>query len=199
MVYTDIQKIKPESFQDYLDIDRHSFHSLLYADRPFSGVTNKMKIGKLVDAILTKQPPPTGYHSDEDYSAAKSIAKEISDKFGDSIIKNVECQAAFIGTINDGVFKLPVKGILVWYLEKKCVIDLKVTFNKVKDRNEALSFIRYMKYDYQIFNYMNLGECGMAYIMLHSVPNKKTFFFSVSDFQDAESWWLEQVLKYGII
>lgn len=192
--YSNIQRLDNADFSEYLNMTGLS-HSFLkgekYGNAKVVLVSNKIMVGKIVDAILSD---PQGMDmSSPLYPAAKTIAYEIKNKFG-SIISNLKPQVSYSADLNFQGFRLSTRARLDWLLEKFAVIDLKITFSK-----DIKGLIKYMGYPNQVWHYSKCSGVEKAYIMIYSVPLDKTFLYEIPVHQDTNQFWETKILKFGSI
>lgn len=181
------------AFESYLQTEGYS-HSFLKYQRfgivEPKEVTLNMRIGSLVDGILSE--PHKVNMSDSLYPAAKQIAYQLQQSYGD-MIKVFRKQVSYHATMQYGGFELLVKGRLDFYLDNMAVIDLKVTWSKDVD-----ALIKYMGYQNQLFGYCKMANVPKGYIMIHSVPLKKTFIREVT-IGNSNEFWQDAILNFGSI
>ncbi len=179
-------------FGEYLKLPGLS-HSFLKGEKHGAAkevlVTDKIMIGKIVDAILSD---PQGIDmSSPHYQAAKSIAYLIQSKFG-PIIKQLKSQVSYTADLLHNSFMLSTKGRLDWQLGHHATIDLKVTFSK-----DVKGLIRFMGYENQVWHYSKCSNTEKAFIMIHSVPLKKPFLFEIPVSSPTNQFWENKILKFG--
>lgn len=209
ITYSSIIRYDNIPFEDYLKLDGYSFSFLKQeqfgiAKQVFE--SDKIKLGKLVDAILTD--PENVDMFNPMYSIAKDISAKIREDF--PFIDKFSKQVSFTGiaefkdnktvnqeesdTISYPSFKMKVKGRLDYLFEKHAVIDLKVTAEK-----NVKAIIEFMQYPNQMWNYCKLAGVNKAYIIIYSVPLKKTFIELVDCKSNDNEFWEEKILKFGNI
>jgi len=178
-------------FEQYLIQEGYS-HSFLkyqrYGILEPKEVTSNMRIGSLVDGIIT-EPDKVSY-KDPLYSFAKNIVSDLKAKYGD-MIKLFDKQVSYSATFKLGEFVLLVKGRLDFLLDKEAVIDLKITFSK-----DVVGLIDYFGYKNQVWGYAKMAGVPKSYIMIYSVPLRKSFIYEVNIGQD-NYFWEEQILNFG--
>jgi PDDEXK-like domain of unknown function (DUF3799) len=205
--YSNIQKFPSLDFEQYLSTPGFS-HSTLKSMRdgivkPFN-VTDKVKVGKIVDTIRTGDVTNVDI-TDPLFKIASDIAECIRVEFGNTFLSGLTSQLSYSAQMQElqTGLKFVVKGRPDWELGRLAVIDLKVTFDKSKDRFGLEKLIEYMGYDRQLWNYGKLGNKKSHYLIMHSVHLRKTFVFKrltkVEDVLKAEDWWSEKVIEYGTI
>lgn len=189
--YKNVIRFDNLSFEDYLNIPAHS-HSFLKREK--TGVAESLfrseaiRMGSLVDAILTD--PAKADINDPLYSTAKNIAAEIKLKFG-AFIKHFKRQVSYTADICLGNFVMPTKGRLDFLLENIAVIDLKIT--KSKDIDGLISF---MGYENQLWHYSKLAGVSKAYLLIYSIPHRKTFIKHINC-NCSNSFWEEKIIIFG--
>lgn len=189
--YKNIKRFDNLSFEDYMKLPGYSY-SFLRSERngiaPDIEVTNKMRLGSLVDGILTS--PETVNMSDDLYSNAKTIASEIKLAFGSCLIF-FKTQVSYTGEAQFKDYKIITKGRLDFLLEKHALIDLKITESK-----GIKALVDYMSYRNQIWHYCKLSNVKKAYLIIHSIPLKKSQIIEVS-ISDYNDFWASKILKFG--
>jgi hypothetical protein len=89
-------------------------------------------------------------------------------------------------------FTMPVTGRLDFLLPKVAVIDLKVTKSK-----NLKGLIEFMGYKNQGWNYCKMSKVGLFYLMIHSIPLKKTELIKIDCRSDENVFWQDKILKFG--
>jgi len=192
MTYSNIKKYERLGWIEYLRLAGFS-HSFLKQER--SGIvadfniTENIRIGKLVDAILTDAG--SADMSDPLYPVAREIAYYIEKQFG-KLIKHFESQVSYSALMQYNGFTMITKGRLDWLLKDIAVIDLKVT----KSRN-IRSVIEYMGYKNQVYHYARLAEVPKGYLMVHSIPLRKTELIKVDCSGNENQFWQEKIIHFG--
>lgn len=179
-------------FEEYLKLPYYS-HSFLKAER--NGMTDeflgsyKVKIGSMVDAILCE----TGKINmlDEHYPIAKSIAFEIKKVFG-SYIAKFQKQVSYTTDLVYEYHSMPAKVRLDFLLPGHASIDLKVTHEK-----DVHALIKYMGYQNQLWHQCKCSGVKKQYIMIHSVPLRKTFMIDLGVVTERNEFWENKILKFG--
>jgi hypothetical protein len=192
ITYSNIKKYDCLGFMEYLRLPGFS-HSFLKQER--SGIvadlniTENIRIGKLVDAILTD----TGNADMRDslYPVAREIAYYIEKQFG-KLIKHFESQVSYTAFMQCNGFTMITKGRLDWLLKDIAVIDLKIT----KSRN-IRNIIEYMGYKNQVYHYARLAEVPKAYLMVHSIPLRKTELIKIDCSGNENQFWQEKIIHFG--
>lgn len=194
ITYTNIKRFDNIPFEEYLKFEGYS-HSFL--KREHNGIvepltiTDNITIGKLVDGILTD--PSSVDMSNPLYSVAKLIAYEVTKTFG-ALILNFESQISFTADVEYNGFIMPTTGRLDWGLEKHAVIDLKCTKSKVA---QIPALIEYMGYKNQLWHYCKMYGVDKAYLMFHSIPEKKTIIQFVDCSAPVNDFWANKIELFG--
>jgi hypothetical protein len=189
---SNIVRIEGIPFQEYLQLPGYS-HSFL--KREVNGVapdletTDNMRLGSLVDAILTE--PEKADMSSHLYEAARAIAYEVKTKFA-AALKLFLKQLSFTADMEMSGFIMPVKGRLDFLLPGHAVIDLKVT--KMKD---IPALIEHMGYKNQLWHYCQMAQVKVAYLMIYCVPTKKVYLIKLDCSSNTNFFWEEKILKFG--
>lgn len=194
ITYSDINKYDNISFEEYLKLGKDYYsHSFLKRERngivePLK-ITDNIRIGSLVDSIIT-EPEKADIRSDL-YPFAKDISDKIKSEFG-SLISYFKKQLSYTGIATYESFNMPVIGRLDFLLEKQAVIDLKVT--KSKNIPELINF---MGYKNQLWHYAKLSGVNKAYLLVYSIPNKRTECHFVSVCSDYNEFWADKIINFG--
>lgn len=190
--YYNIKRYDNVDFAEYLKMPGYS-NSWLKQER--NGVvsdfkmTDNIKRGSLVDSILTE--PHKVDMSHPLYSEARNIASTIKSTFGD-LINSFQKQVSFTSDVRCGEFVMASKGRLDFLIENIAVIDLKCTQSKnLKD------VIYYMKYPEQMWHYCKMAKVDKAYLMMYSIPMKKTEIIKVDCSSDTNDFWEGKIQKFG--
>src|SRR4051812_4975343 len=192
ITYNNIKKYERLDWIEYLRLAAFS-HSFLKQER--SGIvadlniTENIRIGKLVDAILTD--PAHADITDPLYPVAREIAYYIEKQFG-KLIKHFESQVSYSALMQYNGFTMITKGRLDWLLKDIAVIDLKIT----KSRN-IRSVIEYMGYKNQVYHYARLAEVPKGYLMVHSIPLRKTELIKIDCSGNENQFWAEKIIHFG--
>jgi hypothetical protein len=195
ITYTNITRYDNLPWQEYVKLPGYSFswlkrenHGHVSEFKP----TDKMKLGSLVDALLTSPDTVTAADiASENFRAAVKIASQIKCKFGFAL-PSLKSQVSYTGTANFKGIALPVKGRLDWLLEGYAVTDLKVT-----DAVDVATLVRFMKYDDQMFNYCGLAGLDVAYILAYSKKLRMPLDPFVIKKPATSEFWEEKILKFG--
>lgn len=132
--------------------------------------TDKMIQGKEVDMILAGENESTGMSK-----KARKIADMIQSSPAWQIVKDSIKQPSVFGKFvlyQDDVpsFEAPFK-TRPDYLCRKCTVDLKVTEVRLK---YIPDLIAQLKYERQMWIHRTMCQVPESYLMIHSVPDKKT-------------------------
>lgn len=189
---SNIVMIEAIPFQEYLQIPALS-HSFLKREvngiAPDLETTDNMRLGSMVDAILTE--PEKADMTSHLYEAARAISHEIKTKFGNAI-KAFRKQLSFTADFEHQGFTIWVKGRLDFLLMGHAVVDLKVTLSK-----DVHALIDYMGYRNQLWSYCQMAKVKVAYLMIYSVPNKKVYLIKLDCSNASNPFWEEKILKFG--
>lgn len=153
-------------------------------------MTDKIKIGSLVDAILTE--PEKADMLSPLYPIAKQIAHKLKESFGD-MMKHFSRQVSYTGTLKYRAFKMQVRGRLDYELPGHAVIDLKVT-----DSSNIEALIEFMRYKEQMFLYCKFSGVTKAYLFVYCVPKKTCTVHFIDCSADSE-WWIDNIITFGTI
>jgi hypothetical protein len=192
ITYSEIKKIEGLGFIDYLQLPGFS-HSFLKSER--SGVvadlllTENIRIGKLVDGILTD--PGSVNMADPLYNVSREIVYFIEQKFG-KLIKHFQSQISYTALASFQDFTMFTKGRLDWLLRDQAVIDLKITASR-----DIRNVIEFMGYKNQVYHYAKLAGVPVAYLMVHSMPLKKTELLKVDCSGNENQFWQEKIIHFG--
>lgn len=196
--YSNLSCNKGLDFNSYLQIEALSHSSLKQMKNgilPDFKVTDKVRIGKLVDDILTNNVIDM---SNPHYVIAKDIANKMTAEIGVNTLKLLTFQISYSAIMSFDGLSINIKGRPDVELGKLATIDFKVT-----DEKDCLALINYMGYDNQLWNYSKLGKTKNKFIFIYSKKLKKTFFYkrlvSEEDNNKSEKWWKGKILEYGCI
>jgi len=197
ITYSNTQRYENLPFEQYLKLDGYS-HSFLKGQKngitPYFKVTDKVRLGSLVDALLTQDDRFD--FSDPLAQKAISIARNIKDTFG-GMIKLFKPQISYTSVASLGAFSLKVTGRLDWELPKHCIIDLKVT--GAKSDKEFATYIEHMGYKNQLWHYAKMGGFNKAYIVAYSTPAKKCLNVVSIPVGDRNEFWEQKILEFGSV
>lgn len=190
----DIQRHEDLPFDQYLKLYGFS-HSFFKRERGGVAedmeVTDNMRLGSLVDAILTD--PSAANMMDTLYPAAKAIAAHIKQRFA-SLLLILSRQIAFTATMVDGDFSVRVKGRLDFLLEKIAVIDLKITQSK-----DVHALVEFMGYKNQLWGYCKMAQVPDAFLLIYSVPLKQVFILHIDCKSNESAWWTDKITRFGSV
>ena len=194
ITYTNIQRHDNIPFEDYLKLEGFS-HSFLKRERdgivePLT-ITENIRIGKLVDAILTD--PAAADMFDSLYPLAKSIAFEIRKTFG-TLIEAFQKQISYTAQVSYGDFTMQTTGRLDFLLPKHAVLDLKVTKSKIA---QIPALIEFMGYENQVWHYCKMAGVNSAYLLFYSIPEKKTVVRFIDCSSDTNEFWANKTMMHG--
>ncbi len=196
ITYSNIKRFDNLQFEEYLKLEGYS-HSFLKRER--NGITQELTMtdniimGKLVDGILTD--PGAVDMSNVLYPSAKIIAFDIKQTFGD-LIKFFVPQISFTADVEYKGFLMPTTGRLDWLLPGHAVIDLKCTKAKA---NQLPGLIDFMGYKNQVWHYCKMAKMDKAYLMFHSIPDKKTLIIFIDCSLGYNEFWAEKTMMFGKI
>jgi hypothetical protein len=194
LTYKNIQRHDDIDFKDYLKIGGYS-HSWLKHQKngicPPMYVTDNMKVGSLVDNILTE--PKKADMSSPFYPGCKDIAFRIKENFGD-MIKAFQKQISYTADIQHKEWVMKTTGRLDFLLPKHCVVDLKCTQSK-----DVKALIAFMGYENQVWHYCKMAGVEKAYLMVYSIPNKKTEIFYLDCSSNFNQFWANKVMDFGSV
>jgi hypothetical protein len=154
-------------------------------------VSEKMKLGSMVDAFLT-QPDEVDFKSPW-FNIGRQIAIRIKEDFG-SIIKHLEPQISYTAELEFNGFTMPTTGRLDWLLRGQAVVDLKVT-----EATDLKSLIKFMGYDNQMWNYGGLAGVNKSFILAYSTKLKKCLPLIEIPRQDRNEFWESKILRFGTV
>ena len=154
-------------------------------------VTDKMRLGSIVDAFLT-QPEEIDIYSPL-YNIGREIAIHIKDVFG-SLISHFEPQISYTSDIEFNGLKMPTTGRLDWLLRGQAVIDLKVT-----EATDLKPLIKFMGYDNQMWNYTGMARVNKSFILAYSTKIKKCLPIIEIPRQERNEFWESKILKFGSV
>lgn len=190
--YTNITRYDNLPFDQYLKLKGYG-HSFLKGEK--NGVarefkeTDKVILGKLVDGILSD--PASVDMKNALYPAAKSIAYEIRTVFG-SMISKFEKQVSFSALMHYNGYIMPTTCRLDFGVPSHAVVDLKVTHS-----NDPHGIIKYMGYQNQLWNYTGVYEVLKQYIMMYSVPLRKTVMIDLGIRSPRNEFWESKIQRLG--
>ena len=184
-------------FEQYLKLGGYS-HSFLKSQKngitPYFKMTDKIRLGSLVDALLTQDDRFD--FSDPQARGAMKIAAQIKDTFG-GMIELFKPQISYTSELEYCGLTLRTTGRLDWELPKHAVIDLKVT--GAKSDKEFAAYIDHMGYKNQLWNYAKMGGFKKAYIVAYSAVAKKCLNVVSVPIVDRNEFWENSVLQFGSV
>ncbi len=161
--------------------------------------TDKVRIGKIVDDILTN--PKVNHEDNPLYNIARDIADKMIVEYG-SLLKYAKYQSSYFGDMIDlesGLF-IHIKGRPDCEFVKKIIIDYKVT-DDAKNERDCHKLIEFMGYDNQLWNYGKLADADNHFLFIYSRKAKRTFTIkrltTNLDRDLAENWWTNKILEHG--
>lgn len=195
ITYQNIKRFDDVEFSEYLKTPAYS-NSFLKSERfgisPQIVVTDNMKLGSMVDSIITE--PHKVDVSSPFYLPGREIAKIIMLEFGD-LINKFSKQVNFVGELcyeeNKVQYIMPTKGRLDFYVPKSAVIDLKVT-----SATSISNLVDFMGYDDQLWHYSRISEAPNAFLIVYSRKLKKANLFHVPVNYESK-FWKEKTIKFG--
>ena len=184
-------------FEKYLKLGGYS-HSFLKSQKngisPYFKVTDKVRLGSLVDALLTQDDRFD--FNDPLAQKAISIAKQIKDTFG-GMIELFKPQISYTSTLEYSGLSMKVTGRLDWELPKFAVIDLKVT--GAKTDKEFAAYIDHMGYKNQLWNYAKMAGLNKAYIVAYSVPAGRCLSVVSIPITERNEFWENAIFEFGTV
>lgn len=190
--YLDIKRVDALDFDIYKNMPGYSFSFLKNEENGMPQEVKesfKIKVGKIVDAILTEDGNVD--MTCEEYPIARSIAIKIKEKFG-AYIPKFDKQVSYMATMCYHNHYMPTRGRLDYLIPNVAVVDLKVTFEK-----KWMELIKYMRYNDQQWNYANMAQVKRKFIMIHSVPLGTTEMVDLGVVTPRNEFWESKVLKFG--
>ncbi len=198
MIYKNIRQFDNLEFNDYLKLDGLGFSSLKGMRDGVSEavqMTEKIKLGKIVDDIMTNKGRESGINDDL-YTIALKISTILQSQFG-NIFGYMQTQVSYQADIEHEGMVMRTTGRLDYMMPKRLVLDLKVN-HSIKTYSDAIKLIEWMKYDCQIFHYSELAEVAKRFILIYSTKVNDTFLIPITDITRARSWWESKVLENGL-
>jgi hypothetical protein len=194
IIHSNIQRFEGMPFVEYQQLNGFSHSFLKYQKAGITELinpTDKMKLGSLVDALLTD-----GEFNFLDPQATKAlaIASHIKEKFGD-LIKHFKCQVSYTGDMTYNGFKMRTTGRPDWELLNEASIDLKVT--AAKSAKEFLALINHMGYNNQVWNYSKLGGFKKGYIIPYSASRNCCLGVFQIPIIETNSFWERAIVEFG--
>lgn len=189
---SNIKRFDNIPFVDYLQWPQYS-HSFLKREKDgvvsALTITDNIRVGALVDDILTR-----GEVDNMDsalYPYARDIAAKVKTIFGPAI-NSFQKQVSYTGDMACNGFVMPVKGRLDFLLPNIAVVDLKVT--KSKDLRGLIDFMGYAN---QGWNYCQLADLSTFYLMIYSIPLKRTELIKIDCSSNSNAFYEDKILKFG--
>jgi hypothetical protein len=195
ILFQDITRHDKLPFAEYLALPGYSQS---YLKREVNGlapgldITYNMRLGSMVDAILT-EPDKVDITQDV-YEPAKAIAAYLKQAWG-HLLPAFKTQVSYTGTMVVNGWAMPIKGRLDYELTKHATIDLKVTASRIKDLKTLIEF---MGYDKQLFNYSGLAKTPKQYIIFYSLTDKRTELVQIDFSKKVIEFWTEKIEKFGM-
>lgn len=192
ITYKDIKCYEGISFEDYLKLEGYS-HSFLKSNangvKKYFEASDKVRLGSLVDNILTE--PQKADMSSDLYPAAKAIAYQIKQLFGDLVSTAVK-QLSYTATLELAGMQMKTTGRLDLLIPKFAVVDLKITSEKNVD-----TLIEYMGYNNQLWHYSRLAQVKRAFLLFYCIPFKKVIVRAVDVTNEENGFWINKVIDFG--
>lgn len=192
ITYTNIKCYENIPFEEYLKLEgySHSFlKSNLHGAKQYFNTTDKVRLGSLVDSILTE--PEKADMSSPLYPAAKAIAYQIKQLFGD-LIASAQKQLSYTATLQMAGLEMLTTGRLDFLIPGFAVIDLKVTNEKNVD-----NLIEYMGYHNQLWHYSRLAKVKKAFLLFYCVPLKTVIVRAVDVTKEDNGFWINKIIDFG--
>jgi len=192
--YSHITRYDNIEFEQYLKLPGYS-HSFLKSNiqgvSKYFNETDKVRVGKIVDAILTD--PLNADMSHEFYPQCKALAFELKKMFGD-VMSMCDKQVNYTGSMELSGLHMQTKARLDFLLSKYAVIDLKITNEKNVD-----ALIEYMGYHNQLWHYSKMANVSKAYLMFYVIPLKKVVVKSIDVSSNTNEFWENKILDFGTV
>lgn len=189
--FKNIKRYDELPFDEYLKISAYSnsfMKSEINGIAPGVDVTDNMRLGSMVDSILT-EPHKVDVKS-EFFEPGKSIALIIKRQFG-QFINKFEKQVSYTGDMCFDGFSMPIKGRLDFLVRSLATIDLKITTSK-----NIPELINWMGYDNQLFNYSGLAQTPKAFLIFYIRPLKISKIVQIP-VGGVNNFWQEKIIKFG--
>lgn len=182
-------------FDQYLELGGYS-HSFLKGQKngisPYFKVTDKVRLGSLVDALLT-QPDKFDFR-DPLADKAMRISSSIKQSLG-AMYTRLQPQISYTGVMSYSGFDMKVTGRLDWEIPSHAVVDLKVT-GAANDK-QFQQYIEHMGYKNQLWGYAKLAGVKRAYILPFSVPANKCLSLVAVEVGDSNLFWEQSIINFG--
>ena len=190
--FTDLITHPQMPFEQYMEMPYKSHSWLKYninGVMPFKDLTNKMALGKCVDAFITGESNIYDFDS-ETISIARPIAAFLMAKFGVILDKSIK-QAVCTGTATYKGIKMRIKTRIDFLIPKVCTIDLKVSGCTNFEEN-----IQHMGYGNQVFIQTSLADVPRGWLLIYSTKTKG-IYFRPRPKEDAHNWLINKILEHG--
>lgn len=192
ITYNDIKCYENIPFEEYLKLDGYS-HSFLKSNlngaKQYFNTTDKVRLGSLVDNILTE--PEKADMSSPLYPAARAIAYQIKQLFGD-LIATARKQLSYTATLELAGLQMKTTGRLDFLIPGFAVVDLKITNEKNVD-----TLIEYMGYSNQLWHYSRLAKVKRAFLLFYCVPLKTVIVRAVDVTNEENGFWINKIIDFG--
>lgn len=195
--YSNIKLYHDLPFDDYLALHGNSnsfLKSEVNGTSPLFIQTNKIKLGSLVDALLTQDDRVD--FADPLMNHAMKIAVEIKDTFG-PLIKQFVPQLSYTADMHYEGLTMKTKCRPDWMLLKKAPVDLKVT--AAKTDKEFVAIINHLGYKNQLFNYSGVSGTDTGYLMPYSTTAGCCLSIVSVPKLDRNSFWEGKIMKWGSV
>ncbi len=194
ILHTETKEYKNIPFEQYIKLGGYS-HSWLKKEvngiTPEFKVTDKMRLGSMVDAFLT-QPDEIDFSSPL-FGAGRTIAMAIQKEFG-GLIKHFEPQVSYTSTLVYNGLKMKTTGRVDWRIPGQAIIDLKVT-----EATDLKVLIKYMGYDNQMWNYTGMEKVDRSFILAYNPKLKKMLPIIEIKRNPRNEFWESKVMKFGTV
>lgn len=152
-------------------------------------ITDKMRLGSLVDGLLTG-----GLVVNEEHYHLLETAKRIASliKLKAPYLADCEKQVSFFADINYGELTMPTKGKLDYLLHGYSVIDLKIT-----SESNINGLIEHFGYQNQLWHYAKLAQVNKAYIAIYSTKTKCFEIKGIDVSGDENEFWRQAIIIHG--
>ena len=172
-------------FKTYLE--KESFSNSGFSERIFQE-TEKTRLGKLVDQYVSGEKK-TAFSDRE--KKAETIARNISEKYSE-MLSISKFQVSIFGNIAYDIFSLPFKTRPDFYVPRVATIDLKITWESLKNI-EAL--IKHMQYGRQCYFHRGMAGVEKSYLLFFSVKDGKSRLIESNENWD--DYIIEKILIHG--
>jgi len=189
-----VEILRNVDFSEYLKIKAYS-NSFLKMEvggvTPAFNPSDKVKIGSLVDSILTE--PEKADISSPFYKISCQISNYIVKEFGFELWESLESQLSWVGELNYKGLIMPIKGRLDKFGLNR-VWDLKITHEPIKNIN---SLIKFLGYDNQMWLYAKAMKVDAAVLIFYSVKDKAIAYKVIDCSGNDNPFFEEKTLKFG--